>query len=222
MKRVISSAIVLGVGIALAPAPASPAETAPCDAWDVDYILAANLKLEDTPMGEGDGVYKIGPGRVTLRFEDRGGQPGGKVKMLAYAMKEHFQIVSKTLFWTTSVTTDTNTGVTSDRCSVVAEGVLADHQLRWNKPLHGYRTDGTLTCDGSLCGKFGAPPAGTSALHIPPHDVAFAPFVYGADMKTFTMPFTFVSKSDMPKQTGSLALAARETKRACVVAKPCS
>jgi hypothetical protein len=222
MKRVISSAFVLGVGIALAPSPASPAEQAPCDAWEIDYTLAANLKLEDTPMGEGDGVYKIGPGRVTLRFEDRGGQPAGNVKMLAYGMKEHFQIVSKTLFWTTSVTTDTNTGVGQDRCSIVAEGVLTDRSLRWNKPLRGYHTDGTLTCDGSLCGKFGAPPSGTSALHIPPHDVPFAPFAYGADMKTFTMPFTFVSRSDMPKQTGYLALAARETRRACVVAKPCN
>lgn len=221
MRRILTVPFCLlcaGIGVALAPGAAVADEPA-CAGWDVEYSLAANLELKDTPMGEGDGVYKIGPGQTVLRFEDRGGKPGGAVKMLSYSMREHFRIVSKTLFWTTTVTTDTRTTTTPENGGV-SEGALAERTLRWSKPLHDYRTDGSLTCDGSLCGKFGAPPSGTSELHIGPNQVDFSPFVFAADMKTFTMARTFVTKTDMPKQTAYLALAGREMKRTCVPAKP--
>ena len=218
-KRAIAASIAGALALALAPS--ASAEVVPCDAWEVEYTVAANLELRDTPMGEGDGVYKIGPGAMTLRFEDRGGKPGGAVKMLAYAMQERFQIVSKTLFWTTTVMTDTHTAATPDACWIAAEGNLTDRTLRWSTPVRGYRTDGHIICDGSLCGKFGAPPSGRTELHIGPGPVPFSAFAYGADMKSFTMPITFVSKTEMPKQTGFIALAARETRRACVAVKPC-
>ena len=192
-----------------------------CNAWEIEYLLAANLKLSDTPMGEGDGTYPIGPGAVILRFENRSGKPGGDVKMLSYRMKEHFTVKSKTLFWTTTVVTDTNTAATPNSCAFAAEGTLDASRLSWRTPVNGYHTDGTLTCDGSLCGKFGAPPRGQSPLHIGPGPVQFSPFIFSADMKTFTMVSTRVSKTDMPKQTGDLALAGREVRRACVTAPVC-
>ena len=207
----------LGVGSAAAD-DAPP----PCDAFEVEYLLAANLKLSETPMGEGDGVYSIGPGKVVLRFENKNGQPGGNVQMLQYAMREYFVIKSKTLFWTTSVTTDTNTAATPNACSIAAQGALdSSRTVKWSTPVAGYHTDGTLTCEGSMCGKFGAPPPGQSPFHIPPGPVAFNPFVFAADMKTFTMASAHVSKTDMPKQSGEVSLAGRETKRTCVAVAPC-
>ena len=215
------SAISAASVLAAKPRDAS-ADPPACNAWEVEYVLAANLRLYDTPMGQGDGTYVIGPGRVVLRFENRGGAPGGEAKMLSYRMKESFSIQSKTLFWTTTVVTDTNTAATPNSCSFAAEGMLDKAALTWRTPVSGYHTDGTLTCDGSLCGKFGAPPPGQSQLHIGPGPVQFSPFVFDAGMKTFTMASTRVSKTDMPKQTGDLALAGREVRRTCVVAPTCA
>ena len=227
MKYVRRIASVLGplavVGLIVAPTHRAVAEeAAPCE-WEVEYGLSANLKLTETPMGEGDGVYNIGPGKAVLRYENKGGQPGGNVKMLQYQMREFFTIKSKTLFWTTTVITDTNTAATPNACSIAAEGALdASRQVVWRTPVRGYRTDGTLTCQGSLCGKFGAPPPGQSPLHIGPNPVGFKPFVFSADMKTFTMATTHVSKTDMPKQSGEIALAGREMRRACVPVVACT
>jgi len=217
-------AVLLPLGLcAIAVAPTSSADDpAPCD-WQLEYSLAANLKLTDTPMGEGNGVYPVGPGRVVLRLQDRGGQPGGSAQLLEYRMREHFTVHSKTLFWTTTVLTDTRSSATPDACSIAAEGALdADRVLRWQTPVRGYRTDGMLTCSGSLCGKFGAPPPGESALHIGPEPVPFKPFVFSPDLRTFTMQTTHISTTSMPKQSSEIALAGREVRRACVPIPKCS
>jgi hypothetical protein len=200
--------------------PALP-EGPACDAWNIEYALSANLRLSDTPLGQGDGIYPIGPGRVVLRFENRAGTPAGSVKLLSYDMREHFTIKSRTLFWSTVVETDTKTRVTPDRCGVAASGSLVDTSLRWGSKLAGYRTDGTLTCTGALCGKFGAPPAGKSEFHVAPHPVAFSPFVFEKDLKHFKMAETFVSKTATPKQSAHIALSGTELKRSCVMVKPC-
>jgi hypothetical protein len=215
------SAVTLAVGLVVAPGDAPAEDAAPCNAFEIEYTLAANLTLRDTPMGEGNGTYTIGPGQVVLRFENRGGAPGGAVQMLGYSMREYFVINSKTLFWTTSVTTDTNTASTPNKCAVTAEGVVSGRTLSWRTPLRGYHTDGTLNCQGSLCGKFGAPPPGQSELHIPPGPVLFGAFELSADTKTFTMSPTQVAKTEMPKQTSFLGLAGRETRRTCVQVPQC-
>ncbi len=221
-RRVVSVVAPLAVlGLVVAPSGAGAQETAPSCQWEIEYTLSANLKLTDTPMGEGDGIYRIGPGKVVLRYEDRGGQPAGDVKMIQYTMREYFTIKSRTLFWTTTVITDTNTAATPNTCSIAAEGALSGRTINWRTPVRGYHTDGTLTCEGSLCGKFGAPPPGQMQLHIGPNPVWFKPFVFAPDMKTFTMATTHVSKTDMPKQSGEVALAGREMRRACVPIAPC-
>jgi hypothetical protein len=198
--------------------PAPP----PCDAWQVEYALSATLQLTDTPLGQGDGVYPIGPGTLVLRFEDHGGQPGGRVKMVSYEVRQAFKVVSKTLLGKTTVDTDATTRKAPDPCAIPGEGRLNATALEWNAPVRGFRTDGVLTCEGTFCGRFGAPPAGRSALTSGPEPVQFSPFRFNADMKTFTMSSTFVSKTDSPKQTAHLTLAGRETTRSCVQAKTCT
>lgn len=214
LRRLTGIAIAGALGLALLP-DAAQAQAPPCNSWDVEYTLAESLRLSDTPMGKGDGVYPVGPGRVTLRFDDVDGQPGGHVEMIAYEMQEHFTIESRALFWAAKVTTDTHTRGTPGACGV-AEGVLKGTTLTWTSPVNGYRTDGVLTCEGTLCGKFGAPPPGRSELHIGPGPVPFSSFQLSRDLHTFTMAETFVAKTEMPKQTAHVALAGRETRRACV------
>lgn len=212
----VASLAALGVTTALA-ADAAPT----CPAWQIDYTLAAMLYLSDTPMGAGDGAYNIGPGSMRLRFSDVGGKPGGKAQMLAYQMRDHFTVETHTLFWTTKVVTRAQTRATPDSSGVVARGALASNTLKWASKVRGYRTDGTLTCEGSLCGKFGAPPAGTSELHVGPNDVQFSSLTFSSDLKRLEMPRTFVSKTKMPKQTAHVMLKGRETARRKVELPSC-
>jgi hypothetical protein len=185
-----------------------------CEEWDIDYDLSASLELSDTPMGQGDGIYPIGPGHMVLRFEDQRGNPGGLVKMVSYSTQQDFRVVAKTLFWRTTVDTRAVTFGVIPSCGP-AEGALTGTTLTWSTPVNGIRTDGTLDCNGSFCGKFGAPPAGQSALHIGPNPVLFLPFRFSRDMKTFTMASTLVARTEAPRQTSHLALAGREASRIC-------
>ena len=214
-------ALIAGTVALVGPSGDATAQAEPCDAWDVDYGLSASLKLTDTPMGAGNGVYTVGPGSVVIRYVNANGKLGSVARMRSYTMKEHFTIDSHVVFWTTHVVTETQTQTTPAMCGDVANGELTGQNLRWLTPLAGYRTDGTLTCEGSLCGNFGAPPPGKSELHIAPHGVPFSAFQFAPDMKTFTMPSTFVAKTDAPKQTAFIALAGREMRRTCVHVTPC-
>lgn len=206
---------MLAIVLAGFGSPEVEAVAEPCDTVDVEYLTAASLELRDTPQGAGNGFYRIGPGRAVVRVA------GNDARLIAYEMRESFVIDSKVIFWTTHVTNNTVTHTESDACGVVARGTLAERKLTWTSPLRGYRTDGTITCAGSLCGKFGAPPPGTSEIHLPPHDVAFSPWSFSADKKTFSMANTFVTKSEQPKQTAYIALAGREVRRSCANPKPC-
>jgi hypothetical protein len=58
-------------------------------------------------------------------------------------------------------------------------------------------------------------------MHIAPHPAQFKPFAFSPDMKTFTMPSMFVSKSDSPRQTAHLVLSGREMRRECVPPPSC-
>jgi hypothetical protein len=205
-------ALAASIPVGLARAEEPPA----CRAWDIEYLLAANVRLSDTTMGAGDGVHSIGPGRVVLRVENQGGQPGGHAKMRLYEMKDLFTVVAKALFWGTKVTNDTHTTATPDADGTIAEGTFVDRSLHWDTALSGMRTDGSVTCEGALCGKFGAPPEGTSDVHTPPHPVTFANFEFDSEKKTFTMAYSVVSRFESPRQTSRISLAGREAKRVCV------
>ncbi|HSY24488.1 MAG TPA: hypothetical protein VK841_20315 [Polyangiaceae bacterium] len=220
MATAVALSLAASQATADAPQPSPPAPP-PCDAWEIDYTLAGNLKLTDTTLGQGDGVYPVGPGAAVLRFEDHGGQPGGRAKLVNYSMKQGVTVTASALFFTAKVVSETVTRALPDACGVDGEGTLNGTTLAWAGPIRAFKSDGTITCEGSLCGKFGAPPLGQSPLHIGPNPVQLQPFQFSGDLKTFSMPSTFVSKTEDPKQTAYLALSGREMKRSCVQVRPC-
>jgi hypothetical protein len=212
--------IAAGGLLALLPRGASAQSSqAPCESWDVEYDLSGNMQLSDTPMGQGDGTYLVGPGKMALRFDDHEGRPYGRAGLASYELRQAFTVVSKTLFWKTQVASDVTTRAVGQACGTMG-GSLAGGTLTWSRPI-AFKSDGTLNCDGSFCGKFGAPPPGVSELHMPAEGVILSPFQYASDMKTFTMARTLVSKSESPKQTAHLALAGREVRRTCVTSAKC-
>ncbi len=220
-KRVTLGAVAALVSATVVAAGASNGEPTPgnCGATDVEYTAAANLRVTGTLMDAGDGEYRIGPGRIVLRFDHDPNLPTrspSSVRMMAYDMSEKFQLVSKIVFFTTKVLTDIRSHATPDARSVVAEGVLAGRTLRWTNVVGSFRSDGTLSCQGFFCGKFGAAPAGTSEFHMGPSKMSFSPFEFSADMKTFSMQSTLNSKTQDPQQESYVALGAREVRRACV------
>jgi hypothetical protein len=217
-RRLVAAATVGGLLVAVSQPRRASAES--CDAFEVEYALSGNLLLTETPYGKGDGLYRVGPGRMVLRFENEGGVPGGKVKMLAYEMHEHFVVQSSAFIWHSDFTSNTDTSVTPNACAA-AEGTLSGGTLRWETPLIGYRTAGRVACRGSLCGKGGAPPEGTMDLHLGPGPVRFSPLVLSPDASTFTMRSTLVSKTETPKLTAHMALAGREVRRSCAPARTC-
>lgn len=206
--RLVCAMAVTAASMLFLFAPRGYAEGACVD--EVEYEVNADMKITDTLFGEGNGTFTAGPGRIVLRFE------GADVKMTAYAMHGHVVVVAKNVGFTTTVTSDTSTAATSNACGSAAEGTLDGSTVRWRTPVRGMTTQGTLTCSGSFCGRFGAPPRGQSAFHDGPTDIRFSSFALSPDHKTFTMPMTFVSKTSSPKQSTSMALAGRESKRACV------
>jgi hypothetical protein len=206
--------VIVVVAVPSSPASADPPADA-CEAWDVEYALAASLRLSETPMGAGDGNYNVGPGTAVLRFEREG------VRLRAYTMRARFSIESHAAFLAMQLLTDASTTTTPDACGDLARGELDRGTVSWGASLSGYRTDGTVTCDGSLCGRFGAPPPGQSGLHIPPHEVRLGAFHFSPDMRTFTMASTWVAHTDSPKQTAHVALSGREVRSACVHPSPC-
>lgn len=205
--------ILAALVLALAPRAAiigAQAQPQPCAAQEIEYALAGNLKLSDTPMGQGDGTYRIGPGRVIIRIE------GESAQMLAYTMEEHFAIEPSAIFWHARVVTDL-LAKASGPC-VLAEGTFDGRVIRWRAPVPGYRVDGTIRCEGSLCGKFGAPPPGASQMHEGPYAQWFKPFVLSEDRTTFTMASTPGLKTEQPKQSSEIAIAGREIARRCASA----
>jgi hypothetical protein len=215
-KLLTAGAVGTAFALAVPPMSARADDPPACSAWEVEYGLSANLKITDTTMGAGDGVFPVGPGRAVVRFDSVGGAPGGHARLTSYSMHERVTVTSKAAFWSATVTTETNSK-TAD--GTAAEGTLQGSTLSWSGPMRGYATEGKMNCGGSLCGKFGAPPPGDSAVHIPPRPITLAPFQYGKDMKTFAMSFVQVSQSDgtsSPKQTSFEAVSGREVKRTCV------
>jgi hypothetical protein len=137
--------------------------------------------------------------------------------MMSYTLYNRSRVDAKAAFWDATVLTRSQTSVAA-ACEGAAQGVLDGKSLRWGSKVAGYRSDGTLTCTGSMCGKFGAPPPGTTPLHEGPLAVEFRPFAFSEDRKTFTMPYTLVDRT--PDRAAYLALGGREVGRTCVKAKP--
>jgi hypothetical protein len=184
--------------------------TEPCTVWEVTYSINATLRVTETLMGAGDGIHTIGPGSMVLRLDDH-----GRATLTAFELREYFAISPKALVWNATVVTDATLRATPDASGVAGGGTLANDALWWEGPIQGYRADGVLICDGSLCGKFGAPPAGRSEMHLPPAPVHFQPLRFTDGGATFQMPYSLVSHSESPRERTYLALAGREANRTC-------
>jgi hypothetical protein len=197
-----------------------PLPAGPCTAWQVEYATTSSVMLSDTTMGAGDGVYPNGPGKVVLQFEDKGGQPGGRAILLEYQVHDTFVLDTHVLAWETRVVTDMLTRIAPGAKGFAAEGALEGRSIRWIGPWNGMHSDGNVTCTGSFCGKFGAPPEGRSEMHVPMHQVTFKPFEFAPDMKTFTMAYSVVYSQSHPSQTTRIAIAGREVKRTCIAPPP--
>jgi hypothetical protein len=212
--------LVLAAGSTRGPVAAAAAG---CEEEDVEYAVAANLRITGTIMGAGDGDHAVGPGKLVLHFtsgaDPRGGTTRG-IRMTSFELRQRFSVVSRALFLATTILTDIETRAVPDAHSVVAEGALEHRSLRWTRVTGTVRDDGTLLCSGSFCGKFGAPPTGTSPYHAGPSLLPFAPFEFGPDMKTFTMAPVLASKSEDPRQATYLTLAGREMRRTCTGEEP--
>ena len=171
----------------------------------VDYTLAG-VPVRDTAMGAANGDWAVG--RTTTCASDR--RAPVRIRGFLVLVKE-FASVARTKFTTDVMDTATPTATCSS-----AEGTVAGTKLSWDSKVRAFKIDGSLTCEGAMCGKFGGPPSGKSDYHMPARDVQFAPWEYAADMKTFTMAASLVSSGDSPKQSTYLTIAGREVKRTCV------
>jgi hypothetical protein len=195
--------------------PAAAADESACSVHDVEYSVVANIVVRDTPFGAADGVYSLGSGRLKLRLEEPAGD--GPVRMMSYDVVNHLTVEAKVAMLSTKVVTESRTAAARNACEGTAQGVLHDGVLTWTTNVAGYHSDGTMECSGSMCGKFGSPPKGTSPLHEV-RIIRFKPFTFSPDRATFTMPYTLASKSDSPKQTTYLSLSGRRVKESCVTA----
>ncbi len=210
-----TSRLALALGLMLAPADAVGAPAPKLDAWEVEYTLVGKLRLSDTTMGAGDGIHEIGPGIVVLRFDDVGGEPGGKVRVSRYELATRFTVNAYVLGFGTTVLNDTRTRATPGALGYSAEGVVgADHVIRWTGPWNNIHTDGNLTCSGSMCSKFGAPPEGRSPFHTGLHAAQFKPFKLTSNNRVFRMDYVVMNKSS--NHTASILLEGRETRRTSV------
>lgn len=162
-------------------------------------------------MGAGDGIHTIGPGSMVLHVDDH-----GRATLTGFELREYFSVSPRALVWNATVVTDATMRATPDALGVAGGGTLTNDALWWEGPIQGYRADGVLICDGSLCGKFGAPPAGRSEMHLPPAAVHFQPLRFADGGATFQMPYTLVSHSESPRERTYLALAGREANRSCL------
>jgi hypothetical protein len=182
----------------------------------VDYALGGTLRLADSPLGQGDGAYKVGPGPAVVRYAD------GRATLLSYSLHETFTVNASAFFTTMTIATASTTRATPDACGRVAEGVVKGSNVVWTSAVRGVHTEGTVTCTGKYCGSFGAPRPGPSPLKLDAADTRFRPYELSKDGKSFTMPFTLASKTESPKATSFIALTGREVKRTCVQPpKPC-
>jgi hypothetical protein len=184
-----------------------------CAQWELAYAITGTLRVTETQMGAGNGTFQVGPGTLVLRVDAR----GARVKLTELQLRERFAIHPSAMMWNATVVTDVAARAPSDAAGAVAVGSrTANGVVQWAEPLRTYRSDGVLTCDGSLCGKFGAPPAGRSELHQVSRTVRLEPLRFDRDGQVFHMDFALVSSSESPHQRTYLALVGRRTAKRCV------
>ncbi len=212
--------------------------------WDITYDLPEStgdpgtapadppadqnvLTLRDTMMGIGDANRNVGPGTATIRFESIDGSPGGRAYLLQLEISVNFTVPPATTNLVGTAGHEYDTGP----CGAAAVGTVQGDVLTWSDftgtaqgtsdppNLHGYIAEGTITCDGPLCGTFGAPPQGTTDKIDGPYDIRFEPWRLSADAGAFFAP-CFVTQQDL-NSTVRLQAYGVESSRECVTAQAC-
>jgi hypothetical protein len=209
-RLVTAAGVVAAITVGAGASQDAIADEPACGVTDVDYAVVGSLLLKDTQFGAANGVYPLGSGKARLRFAKN-----GEAKLMSYELDNHLTVNASFALWSTKVVTDSTTRVASE-CDGAAKGTFSHNDVIWQTKVDGYQSDGTLNCEGNVCGKFGAPPAGSSALHEPPEAVTWKPFHFDPDGHTFSMDYSQVSHSESPRRTAYLALSGRETHRTCV------
>jgi hypothetical protein len=189
-----------------------------CAVSDVDYEVTASVMLRGTPLGAADGVHPLGSGTMRLRFER--GDDTRTAKLMSYRVDNRMTVETTVAWIKTTVTAESRTGTQPDACQGSAQGTLSGSRLVWRGAVRGYGSEGTITCDGSMCGSFGAPPRGASALRDHPADLRFGTFVFSPDGSTFAMPYTQVPTTTKGSQKTFLGLSGRRVGRACLESPP--
>ena len=207
-------ALAVLAATAFSSSPASATDPDSCSAVDVDYAVATSVELRNTRLGAGDGVYPSGTGTIRLRIDAPSSAAVRGVRLTSFDTHGRFEVVARAVFWVTRIVTDAHNTVRAGGVAGAARGTLRDGVITWSTKVPGYRSDGTLTCEGTMCGSFGAPPRGVSPFHEGPTDVTFPPFVFSRDLQTFTMASALVSSS--PERSVYIALSGREIARSCV------
>ncbi|GEM_PF-1226818 len=201
-----------------------PLDNGPCERIEIEYALGAGsrIRVSDTLLGAGDGEYDLASGTARLRFMATDGKPvPGPAELLSLKVAYDFTAVTQVAGLKTQVRTVAVARNTPDRCGVVARGTFDGSRLTFREDARGYRCDGKLYCEGALCGRFGAPPPGESTVAVGPFDASYRPITLTDGVKTLTMDYSKVARTESPRQTTSLRLVAREVKRACVAASSC-
>jgi hypothetical protein len=221
LGAILASMVCTSGAFAEPPAGGSGASPSPtgddadtCAVSDVDYALTASVMLRGTTLGAADGVHPLGSGTLRLRFER--GEERHTAKLMSYAVDNRMTVETTVAWIKTTVTAESRTGTQPLGCEGSAQGTLSGSRLVWQGPVRGYGSDGTITCDGSMCGSFGAPPKGASSLRDHPADLRFGAFVFSPDGSTFTMPYTQVPTTTTGSQKTFLALSGRRIGRTCI------
>jgi hypothetical protein len=209
---VVATMAAICVVIASSAGPAEAEEDGSCRASDEEYSVVASVAIRNTLLGAANGVYPMGSGKLTIHLDDHA------VKLTSYNLTNQLTVRAKVAMLSATVVTASRTSTAGDCCHGSAHGTLSSDTLTWNSTVSGYHSEGSLTCSGSMCGTFGAPPSGTSTLHDTPGPITFNPFTFSPDGSTFTMPYVLVSQSSSPRQKTYLALSGRRVRRTCGVA----
>jgi hypothetical protein len=157
-----------------------------------------------------DENLNTGPGSITLRFQDDGGAPAldGPVSIVEYTLTQNF--VTGNNFAT--VTTEMQTWSGPEACGT-ANGTLAMGTATWTAPaqMDPYCRDGTVSCVGSFCGMYGAPPENMPFEFMNDCSVPLAvnDFVFTAGIDAFFMEPAIMSMD--ANQTVTIAFVGTKT-----------
>jgi len=122
--------------------------TAFADVWRVTYELVnAEYAIENTPLNLGDGVRQVGPGALTLEFDDANGELAeGPARLVYFAVEQEFESGADGSI----VTTDVTAMAAFDASQSFAAGTLSGDTVSFSESFP-YRQMGSNLCAGDLC-----------------------------------------------------------------------